>query len=101
MPEHIWLPNLGSQLDRALRAMLVAGGALTADQVFVANDYRRRSLPLLEIVSRRGSPSPGKRAKRVPPVPTPQEGTATKKSATFAVTLSMSIELRANFSPSA
>ena len=27
----------------------------------------------------RGSPGPGKRAKRVPPVPTPQEGTATSK----------------------
>ena len=27
----------------------------------------------------RGSPGPGKRAKRVPPVPTPQEGTATVK----------------------
>ena len=27
----------------------------------------------------RGSPRPGKRPKRVPPVPTPQEGTATLK----------------------
>jgi hypothetical protein len=31
----------------------------------------------------RGSPMPGKRAKRVPPVPTPQDGTATWKAATF------------------
>ncbi len=28
----------------------------------------------------RGSPGPGKRAKRVPPVPTPQVGTATRES---------------------
>ena len=33
----------------------------------------------------RGSPGPGKRAKRVPPVPTPQEGTATPKAATLAL----------------
>ena len=33
----------------------------------------------------RGSPGPGKRAKRVPPVPTPQEGTATSKAATFSL----------------
>ena len=39
----------------------------------------------------RGSPGPGKRAKRVPPVPTPQDGTATKNSATASVTASMSI----------
>ena len=31
----------------------------------------------------RGSPGPGKRAKRVPPVPTPQEGIATPKAATL------------------
>ncbi len=33
----------------------------------------------------RGSPAPGKRPKRVPPVPTPQEGTATLKFATAFV----------------
>ena len=37
----------------------------------------------------RGSPGPGKRAKRVPPVPTPQVGTATAKAATLAVTASI------------
>ena len=52
-----WLPNLGSQLDRALRALFVAGAAVKPAQVFIANDWRERELPLLEIVSRRGEPS--------------------------------------------
>ena len=34
----------------------------------------------------RGSPGPGKRAKRVPPVPTPHEGIATPKAATAFTT---------------
>jgi hypothetical protein len=49
----------------------------------------------------RGSPDPGKRAKRVPPVPTPQDGTATEKAAAFALIFSMSMPERASFSPSA
>lgn len=52
-----WLPNLGSQLDRALRALFIAGGAVSPAQVFIANDWRERDLPLVEIVSRRGEPS--------------------------------------------
>ncbi len=43
----------------------------------------------------RGSPGPGKRPKRVPPVPTPQVGTATAKACTAAVTRSMSTPRRA------
>ena len=38
----------------------------------------------------RGSPGPGKRAKRVPPVPTPQVGTATRERRDLAVIASMS-----------
>ena len=49
----------------------------------------------------RGSPGPGNRAKRVPPVPTPQEGTATVKAATAAVTASMSTPALARRVPSA
>ena len=39
----------------------------------------------------RGSPGPAKRAKRVPPVPTPQVGTATPKAAISPTTPSMSL----------
>ena len=39
----------------------------------------------------RGSPGPGKRAKRVPPVPTPQVGTATAKSMARLVIASISM----------
>ncbi len=44
----------------------------------------------------RGSPGPGKRAKRVPPVPTPHDGMATANAATFRVISSMSILSRAS-----
>ena len=47
----------------------------------------------------RGSPVPGKRAKRVPPVPTPHDGTATPKAATLAFTRAMSIPRRSSCSP--
>jgi hypothetical protein len=45
----------------------------------------------------RGSPRPGKRAKRVPPVPTPHEGTEIWKAAAFRVRPSMSIPRRASW----
>ncbi len=48
----------------------------------------------------RGSAGPGKRAKRVPPVPTPQLGTATAKAAARAVIASMSTPERASCAPS-
>ena len=38
----------------------------------------------------RGSPGPGKRAKRVPPVPTPHEGTATRNASARSLSRSMS-----------
>ena len=44
----------------------------------------------------RGSPGPGKRAKRVPPVPTPQVGIATPKAITLATSASASIPRRAS-----
>ena len=44
----------------------------------------------------RGSPGPGKRAKRVPPVATPQEGTATVNAAARAWMTAMSMPLRAS-----
>ena len=43
----------------------------------------------------RGSPGPGKRAKRVPPVPTPQDGTATWNAATLSRMASMAMPRRA------
>ena len=39
----------------------------------------------------RGSPGPGNRAKRVPPVPRPQDGTATRKRIARSVNASMSM----------
>ncbi|MCY1311788.1 hypothetical protein D9M70_621360 [compost metagenome] len=47
----------------------------------------------------RGSPVPGNLAKRVPPVPTPQEGTATENFATLALTASMAMPRRSRRSP--
>jgi hypothetical protein len=44
----------------------------------------------------RGSPGPGKRAKRVPPVPTPQVGIATPNAMTFCTSASASIPRRAS-----
>jgi hypothetical protein len=49
MAEPTWLPNTGSQLDRALRAYFVAAGVVTADQCYISNDYRVRKAPLLDI----------------------------------------------------
>jgi hypothetical protein len=45
----------------------------------------------------RGSPGPGKRAKRVPPVATPHDGTATANPAARACTAAMSIPRRASW----
>src|SRR6267378_1794194 len=42
----------------------------------------------------RGSPGPGKRAKRVPPVPTPQVGIATPNAMTLRVSASPSMPRR-------
>jgi hypothetical protein len=42
----------------------------------------------------RGSPGPAKRAKRVPPVPTPHDGTATRKAVARSVIRSMSTPRR-------
>ena len=47
----------------------------------------------------RGSPVPGKRANRVPPVPTPQEGTETRKAIARSVSVSMSTLRRASCAP--
>jgi hypothetical protein len=45
-----FIPNLGSQIDRALRALFLADGAVTAEQVFVVTDFRTRPAPpLLDI----------------------------------------------------
>jgi hypothetical protein len=44
----------------------------------------------------RGSPGPAKRAKRVPPVPTPHEGTATRNAIALRVKASMSVPRRAS-----
>jgi hypothetical protein len=49
----------------------------------------------------RGSPMPGYRANRVPPLPTPHDGMATAKFATAFVIRSISIFRRASCSPSA
>ena len=49
----------------------------------------------------RGSPAPGKRANRVPPVPTPQLGKATPNAATFPAIVSISMLRRASRAPSA
>jgi hypothetical protein len=58
-----WLPNTASQLDRALRAYFVGATATTHEQTMIANDHRRRSLPLLDIATafgdrNRAVPSP-------------------------------------------
>lgn len=59
MPEPTWLPNLGSQLDRALRATIIASGAATASQVFPVTDFRTRpNPPIVDIRSHSGIPSP-------------------------------------------
>jgi hypothetical protein len=47
----------------------------------------------------RGSPLPGKRAKRVPPVPTPQDGMATLNAATLSRMASIEIPRRSSRSP--
>ena len=47
----------------------------------------------------RGSPGLGKRAKRVPPVPTPHEGTATRNPIARSVSFSMSAPRRASCRP--
>ncbi len=44
----------------------------------------------------RGSPGPAKRAKRVPPVPTPHEGTATRNAIARSVSRSISTPRRAS-----
>ena len=49
----------------------------------------------------RGSPGIGKRANRVPPVPTAQLGVATAKVLTFSVMASMSMPRRSNVRASA
>ena len=47
----------------------------------------------------RGSPGPAKRAKRVPPVPTPHEGTATRKAIARSVSRSTSTPPRRSCLP--
>ena len=47
----------------------------------------------------RGSPGPAKRAKRVPPVPTPHDGTETRKAMARSVSVSMSTPRRASWRP--
>ncbi len=47
----------------------------------------------------RGSPGPGKRAKRVPPVAAPHDGTATPKAAAFSLMRSIATPRRASRSP--
>ena len=46
-----FIPNLGSQIDRALLALFIADGCVTADQAFIVTDFRTRppTLPLLDI----------------------------------------------------
>lgn len=45
-----YIPNLGSQIDRALMALFIADEAVTADQVFVVTDFRERpEPPILDI----------------------------------------------------
>jgi len=45
-----YIPNLGSQIDRALRALFIADEAVTEDQVFVVTDFRTRpEPPILDI----------------------------------------------------
>lgn len=52
-----YIPNLGSQLDRAIRAMLIADEAVTADQCFIVTDFRTRPAPpLLDIKTVQGIP---------------------------------------------
>ena len=47
----------------------------------------------------RGSPGPAKRAKRVPPVPTPHEGTATRNAIARSVSRSISTPRRRSCFP--
>lgn len=42
-----FIPNIGSQVDRAILALLVADGVVTSDQAFVVTDFRTRPEPPL------------------------------------------------------
>jgi hypothetical protein len=42
MPVNV-LPNCGTQLERAIRAYLIAQGAGTADDIYISNDSRTRA----------------------------------------------------------
>ena len=90
----------------AARALSAAGSArsqgMCSETVGVApvSSWMTAQSPSLSKMSR-GSPGPGKRAKRVPPVPTPQDGTATAKAATRDFTASTSMPRRSSCAPSA
>jgi hypothetical protein len=50
--------NLGSKLDRAIRAYLINAGACTTDDIFTANSSAVKPLPCIIVNSHTGQPDP-------------------------------------------
>jgi hypothetical protein len=49
------VPNVGSQIDRAIRAYFIANGAGTADDIYTENDWRDRAFPNTTISARQST----------------------------------------------